>query len=56
MVVMMMMMMMVMMMMGVCFITRSPSASLSLKGLVTKYTTVKWSIAIDKIELINFAS
>ena len=27
--------------------TRSPSASLQIKGLATKYTTVKWPIVID---------
>ena len=29
----------------VCIKTRSPLASLSFKGKVTKYTTVKWTIA-----------
>ena len=31
----------------VCIKTRLPPASLSLKGKVTKHTTVKWTICFD---------
>ena len=32
----------------VCIITRSPLASFLFKGLVTKHTTVKWTIRLVK--------
>ena len=36
-------------------LTRSPSASLQIKGLATKYTTVKWPIQreIDCLEILK---
>ena len=37
----------------VCIKTRSPSASHSFKGKVTKYTTVKWTIAEKTYQVTN---
>ena len=35
----------------VCIKTRSPSASLSIQGQVTKYTTVKWPIEPKNVRI-----